>query len=86
MCDHLGNNLRRKRRQAEEDGPKADYRIDHPSFTLNATTVEVFGGFYVTDTTDSRETRLFDGEPIEEVIISIEPMAFYFFKIIFLII
>jgi hypothetical protein len=67
LCDNQGNNLRRKRRQTEEDGPRADFRIDHPSFARNATTVEVFGGFYVTDTTDSGETRLFDGEPIEEV-------------------
>ncbi|KAI9553996.1 hypothetical protein GHT06_019267 [Daphnia sinensis] len=67
LCDNQGNNLRRKRRQVEEeDGPKADYRIDHPSFARNATTVEVFGGFYVTDATDGGETRLFDGEPIEE--------------------
>ena len=67
LCDQQGNNLRRKRRQVELDGPRAEYRIDHPSFARNATTVEVFGGFYVTDTTDGRDTRLFDGELIEEV-------------------
>ena len=68
LCDNQGNNLRRKKRQSDDDeGPRADFRIDHPSFARNATTVEVFGGFYVTDTTDSRDTRLFDGEIIEEV-------------------
>ena len=67
LCDNQGNNLRRKRRQAIEDGPKAEYRIDDPVFARNATTVEVFGGFYVTDSTDNRDVRLFDGELVEEV-------------------
>ena len=65
MCDEQGNNLNRKRRQVD-NGPKAEYRIDDPLFAQNAT-IELFGGFYVTDTTDNRDTRLFDGEPLEEV-------------------
>ena len=67
LCDNSGNNVRRKRR-ADLDEPHADYRIDDPVFAQNAT-IEVFGGFYVTDTTDSKDTRLFTGEPIEEVAI-----------------
>ena len=64
LCDVNGNNLRRKRRDLNE--PRAEYRIDDPAFAQNAT-IEVFGGFYVTDTTDNRDTRLFTGEPVEEV-------------------
>jgi len=63
LCDVNGNNLRRKRRDLNE--PRAEYRIDDPAFAQNAT-IEVFGGFYVTDTTDNRDTRLFTGEPVEE--------------------
>lgn len=75
MCDEQGNNLNRKRRQVD-NGPKAEYRIDDPLFAQNAT-IELFGGFYVTDTTDNRDTRLFDGEPLDEVI-SYLPINFIF--------
>lgn len=64
VCDEQGNNLNRKRRQAD-NGPRAEYRIDDPAFAQNAT-IELFSGFYVTDTTDNRDTRLFDGEPLDE--------------------
>lgn len=71
LCDNDGNDLRRKRRSIDDDGgPKADYRINDPIFAQNATTVEVFGGFYVTDTTDNRDTRLFDDVVDNEVSIS----------------
>jgi len=67
LCDSEGNDLRRKRRSIDNDGVKADYRITDPIFAQNATTVEVFGGFYVTDTTDNRDTRLFDDVTDTEV-------------------
>lgn len=68
MCDVKDNDLRRRRRRgrdlsADLGGPVAEYRIDDPVFAQNAT-IEVFGGFYVTDTTDSRDTRLYTGEPV----------------------
>jgi len=66
LCDAQGNNLRRKRQIESLADPKAEYRIDDPFFAQNAT-IEVFGGFYVTDTTDNRDTRLFDSEPLDEV-------------------
>lgn len=65
LCDAQGNNLRRKRQIEVLADPKAEYRIDDPFFAQNAT-IEVFGGFYVTDTTDNRDTRLFDSEPLDE--------------------
>lgn len=66
LCDEQGNNLRRRRRRSPEE-PRAEYRIDDPIFAQNAT-IEVFGGFYVSDTTDDRDTRLFTGDPIEEAV------------------
>jgi len=68
VCDVKDNDLRRRRRRgrdlsADLGGPVAEYRIDDPVFAQNAT-IEVFGGFYVTDTTDSRDTRLYTGEPV----------------------
>ena len=74
MCDEQGNNLNRKRRQAD-NGPRAEYRIDDPAFAQNAT-IELFSGFYVTDTTDNRDTRLFDGEPLDEVVSSLSNLSF----------
>jgi len=66
LCDEQGNNLRRRKRSPQDFGePRAEYRIDDPIFAQNAT-IEVFGGFYVTDTTDDRDTRLFTGDPIDE--------------------
>lgn len=76
MCDEQGNNLNRKRRQVD-NGPRAEYRIDDPQFAQNAT-IEVFGGFYVTDTTDNRDTRLFDGEPLDEVVSTLYHKFFIF--------
>lgn len=69
LCDSEGNDLRRKRRSVDDNdgGVKADFRITDPIFAQNATTVEVFGGFYVTDTTDNRDTRLFDDVTDTEV-------------------
>lgn len=59
--------MRRRKRSPQDFGePRAEYRIDDPIFAQNAT-IEVFGGFYVTDTTDDRDTRLFTGDPIDEV-------------------
>jgi len=66
LCDSHGNDLRRRKRSPQVfQEPRAEYRIDDPVFAQNAT-IEVFGGFYVTDTTDDKDTRLFTGDPIEE--------------------
>ncbi|XP_065576969.1 cuticlin-4-like [Artemia franciscana] len=59
ICDVAGNNLRRKRRiqrNTQEDFIVPQYYVGDSKFAQNAT-IEVFGGFYVTDTTDSRSSN-----------------------------